>query len=131
MTSHSAPTGKMHRRVLIASLTGRAIEWFDYFLYGTVAALVCSKLFFPTFDPVVGLLLSYLSFSLTFYVRPFDGVVLSHIGDKIGRKKTLVLTLALMGGATVLIGCLSLNYNQAYGRHGSSASPPLLSTLSS
>jgi metabolite-proton symporter len=96
----------MHRRVLIASLTGSAIEWFDYFLYGTVAALVFSKLFFPTFDPVVGLLLSYLSFSLTFFVRPFGGVVLSHIGDKIGRKKTLVLTLSLMGGATVLIGCL-------------------------
>ncbi|WP_213878917.1 MFS transporter [Pseudomonas sp. dw_358] len=96
----------MHRRVLIASLTGSAIEWFDYFLYGTVAALVFSKLFFPTFDPVVGLLLSYLSFSLTFFVRPFGGVLLSHIGDRIGRKKTLVLTLSLMGGATVLIGCL-------------------------
>lgn len=96
----------MHRRVLIASLTGSAIEWFDYFLYGTVAALVFNKLFFPTFDPVVGLLLSYLSFSLTFFVRPFGGIVLSHIGDRIGRKKTLVLTLAMMGSATVLIGCL-------------------------
>lgn len=99
-------SGAMHRRVLIASLTGSAIEWFDYFLYGTVAALVFNKLFFPTFDPVVGLLLSYLSFSLTFFVRPFGGVVLSHIGDRIGRKKTLVLTLGMMGGATVLIGCL-------------------------
>ncbi|UQY33026.1 MHS family MFS transporter [Pseudomonas fulva] len=105
MTS-TQPAPPMHRRVLIASLTGSAIEWFDYFLYGTVAALVFNKLFFPTFDPVVGLLLSYLSFSLTFFVRPFGGIVLSHIGDRIGRKKTLVLTLAMMGSATVLIGCL-------------------------
>ncbi|MEX4004988.1 MFS transporter [Paraburkholderia sp. EG285A] len=102
---HSARPA-LHARVLAASLAGSAIEWFDYFLYGTVAALVFNKLFFPNFDPVVGLLLSYLSFSLTFFVRPVGGVLLSHIGDRIGRKRTLVLTLSLMGGATVLIGCL-------------------------
>lgn len=99
-------SGSLDRRVLIASLTGSTVEWFDYFLYGTVAALVFNRLFFPTFDPVVGLMLSYLSFSLTFFVRPFGGFVFSHIGDKIGRKRTLVLTLALMGGSTFLMGCL-------------------------
>ncbi|MFM0382681.1 MFS transporter [Paraburkholderia dipogonis] len=64
----------LHTRVLAASLAGSAIEWFDYFLYGTVAALVFNKLFFPNFDPIVGLLLSYLSFSLTFFVRPIAEV---------------------------------------------------------
>jgi metabolite-proton symporter len=103
----SQQTGK---KALVASLIGSSIEWFDYFLYGTVASLVFNKLFFPNTDPVVGLLLSYLSFSLTFFIRPLGGIVFSHIGDKIGRKKTLVLTLSLMGIATVLIGFLP-DYN--------------------
>lgn len=99
-------TAATRKRALIASLTGSSIEWFDYFLYGTAAALVFNKLFFPNFDPVVGLMLSYLSFSLTFFIRPIGGVLFAHIGDRIGRKKTLVITLSLMGSATVLIGCL-------------------------
>jgi metabolite-proton symporter len=103
----AAPEGNLlRRRVLIASLTGSAIEWFDYFLYGTVAALVFNRLFFPNFDPLVGLMLSYLSFSLPFFVRPFGGFVFSHIGDRIGRKQTLILTLTLMGVSTFLIGTL-------------------------
>lgn len=97
---------KKNKKVLIASLTGSAIEWFDYFLYGTAAALVFNKIFFPMVDPVIGLILSYLSFSLTFFIRPIGGVIFAHIGDRIGRKKTLVLTLSLMGGATVMIGLL-------------------------
>ncbi|UOQ92322.1 MHS family MFS transporter [Halobacillus shinanisalinarum] len=97
---------QLSRKVLIASLTGSSIEWFDYFLYGTVASLVFNELFFPSFDPLIGLLLAYASFSLTFFIRPLGGVIFAHIGDKIGRKKTLVLTLSLMGGATVLIGLL-------------------------
>ncbi len=101
-----AQSAQTRRRALVASLTGSSIEWFDYFLYGTAAALVFNKLFFPNFDPVVGLLLAYLSFSLTFFIRPIGGVLFAHIGDRIGRKKTLVITLSLMGGATVLIGCL-------------------------
>lgn len=101
-----ATSADTRRRALIASLTGSSIEWFDYFLYATAAALVFNKLFFPNFDPVVGLLLAYLSFSLTFFIRPIGGVLFAHIGDRIGRKKTLVITLSLMGGATVLIGCL-------------------------
>lgn len=95
-----------HKRVLIASLTGSSIEWFDYFLYATTAALVFNKVFFPTVDPVVGLMLAYLSFALTFFIRPLGGFIFAHIGDRIGRKRTLVLTLSLMGGATVMIGLL-------------------------
>jgi metabolite-proton symporter len=105
-TLSEAQSARTRRRALVASLTGSSIEWFDYFLYGTAAALVFNKLFFPNFDPVVGLLLAYMSFSLTFFIRPIGGVLFAHIGDRIGRKKTLVITLSLMGGATVLIGCL-------------------------
>ena len=106
-TVNTAPAKRASaKRVLLASLTGSSIEWFDYFLYGTTAALVFNKLFFPTFDPVVGLMLAYLSFSLTFFIRPLGGLIFAHIGDRIGRKKTLVITLSMMGGATVLIGLL-------------------------
>ena len=93
-------------KVLIASLTGSTIEWFDFFLYGTAAALVFDELFFPSDDPFISLMLSYLTFSLTFFIRPLGGVVFSHIGDRIGRKRTLIITLSLMGGATMLIGLL-------------------------
>lgn len=108
MTQHegTATVLRKNKKVLIASLTGSAIEWFDYFLYGTAAALVFNKIFFPMVDPVIGLILSYLSFSLTFFIRPIGGVIFAHIGDRIGRKKTLILTLSLMGGATVAIGLL-------------------------
>ncbi|MBA7852254.1 MHS family MFS transporter [Enterobacter cloacae] len=108
MTEHESTTTvlRKNKKVLIASLTGSAIEWFGYFLYGTAAALVFNKIFFPMVDPVIGLILSYLSFSLTFFIRPIGGVLFAHIGDRIGRKKTLVLTLSLMGGATVMIGLL-------------------------
>ena len=93
-------------RVLAASLIGSAIEWFDYFLYATVAALIFNQLYFPTEDKTVGTMLAFMSLGLSFFVRPFGGIFFSHIGDKIGRKKTLVLTLTLMGGATVLMGLL-------------------------
>lgn len=106
MANNLIETISSKKRVLIASLTGSAIEWFDYFLYGTAAALVFNKIFFPMVDPVMGLILSYLSFSLTFFIRPIGGIIFAQIGDRIGRKKTLVLTLSLMGGATVLIGLL-------------------------
>ena len=94
------------RRVLLASLVGSAIEWFDFFLYGTAAGLVFNKLFFPAADPLVSLLLAYLSFALPFFIRPVGGIVFAHIGDRIGRKKTLILTLTLMGVGTTLIGLL-------------------------
>ncbi|MBA4493989.1 MFS transporter [Paenactinomyces guangxiensis] len=97
---------KQESKALVASLIGSSIEWYDFFLYGTMASLVFNQLFFPSFDPVVGLLLSYASFGIPFFIRPLGGMIFSHIGDKIGRKKTLVLTLSLMGIATVLIGLL-------------------------
>ncbi|HRL34305.1 MAG TPA: MFS transporter, partial [Neisseria sp.] len=99
-------TATVSKRVLWASLIGSSIEWFDYFLYGTVAALVFNQLFFPAEDPAVGTMLAFASFALSFFIRPFGGIIFSHIGDRIGRKKTLVLTLGLMGGATVLMGLL-------------------------
>ena len=104
--THASAGTSTNKRVLLASLMGSSIEWFDYFLYATTAALVFGKVFFPTSDPVVGLMLSYLTFSLTFFIRPLGGFIFSHIGDRIGRKKTLVITLSLMGGATVAIGLL-------------------------
>ncbi|EMR06853.1 Proline porter II [Bhargavaea cecembensis DSE10] len=98
------------RRVLIASLVGSSIEWFDYFLYGTVAALVFNTMFFVSEDPSIGLILAYASFALSFFIRPLGGVIFSHIGDRIGRKKTLVLTLSLMGIATFAMGLLPTYY---------------------
>lgn len=97
---------KTTRRILTASLVGSSIEWFDYFLYGTMAALVFNQLFFVNEDPTVGLMLAYASFALSFFIRPFGGIIFSHIGDRIGRKKTLVITLSLMGIATFGMGLL-------------------------
>lgn len=107
-TSAPARSGKrsVNFKVLVGSLSGSSIEWFDFFLYATAAALIFDKQFFPTDDPFVSLMLSYFTLSLTFFVRPFGGIIFSHIGDKIGRKKTLVVTLSMMGGATVAIGFL-------------------------
>src|SRR3954465_12682722 len=92
------------RRALFASAVGSAIEWYDYFLYGTMAAIVFGNLFFPSTDPLTSQLLALASFALAFLIRPIGGIVFAHIGDKIGRKKTLVMTLAIMGLSTVLMG---------------------------
>ncbi len=94
------------RRVVIASVIGATIEWYDFFLYGIVAGIVFNKLFFPASDPVVSILLAYATFAVGFVARPLGGVVFGHFGDKIGRKSMLVLTLMIMGVATVLIGLL-------------------------
>jgi MFS family permease len=94
------------RRALFASAVGSAIEWYDYFLYGTMAAIVFGNLFFPSTDPLTSQLLALASFALAFLIRPIGGIVFAHIGDKIGRKKTLVMTLAIMGLSTVLMGLL-------------------------
>ena len=93
-------------KVALASMIGTSIEWYDYFLYGTAAALVFNKLFFPSFDPLVGTLLAFATFSLGFIARPVGGIVFGHYGDKIGRKKMLYLTLMIMGLATACIGLL-------------------------
>jgi metabolite-proton symporter len=93
-------------KVALASLIGTSIEWYDYFLYGTAAALVFNKLFFPNFDPLIGTLLAFATFSVGFIARPLGGIVFGHYGDKIGRKKMLYLTLMIMGLATAFIGLL-------------------------
>lgn len=93
-------------RALGGSAVGSAVEWYDYFLYGTMAGIVFGPLFFPSHDPSVSLMLSLASFALAFVVRPIGGVLFSHIGDRIGRKKTLVVTLSLMGGSTMAMGLL-------------------------
>ncbi len=92
--------------VALASLVGTTIEWYDFFLYGTAAALVLNKLFFPTFDPLTGTLASLATSAVGFVARPIGGIVIGHYGDKIGRKSMLVLTLVIMGVATFGIGCL-------------------------
>jgi MFS family permease len=94
------------RRVAFASFIGTAIEWYDFFLYGTAAALVFPKLFFPHFSPVTGTLAAFATFGVAFFARPIGGIVFGHFGDRVGRKSMLVATLLLMGGATLLIGVL-------------------------
>ena len=94
------------KKVLFASLIGSTIEFYDFFLYGTVASLVFNKLFFPNDDPLVSLLLAYATFGVTFFIRPLGGLVFSHMGDKFGRKNTLVISLMLMGISTISIGLL-------------------------
>lgn len=94
------------RRVVIASFIGTTIEWYDFFLYGTAAALVFNKLFFPTFDPMAGTMAAFATYAVGFFARPLGGMVFGHFGDKVGRKSMLVTTLMMMGVATVLIGML-------------------------
>ena len=97
-------------KVALASLIGTSIEWYDYFLYGTAAALVFNKLFFPSYDPLIGTLLAFATFSVGFLARPIGGIVFGHYGDKIGRKKMLYITLVIMGLATAFIGLLPTYY---------------------
>ena len=94
------------RKVLLASLIGNSIEWYDYLLYGTASALVFNHLFFKSGDIMVSTMLAFLTFALPFFIRPIGGVIFSHIGDKVGRKKTLVITLMIMGISTIFIGLL-------------------------
>jgi metabolite-proton symporter len=93
-------------KVAIASLIGTSVEWYDYFLYGTAAALVFNKLFFPSYDPLIGTLLAFGTFAVGFLARPIGGIIFGHYGDKIGRKKMLYLTLLIMGIGTAFIGLL-------------------------
>jgi metabolite-proton symporter len=95
-----------HRRVMLASAVGSALEWYDFFIYGTAAALVFGQLFFPKAEPTVGTLLAFATFGVAFIVRPLGGLVFGHLGDKLGRKPVLVMTLMLVGGGTFLIGLL-------------------------
>jgi metabolite-proton symporter len=94
------------RKVVWASLVGTTIEWYDFFLYGTAAALVFNRQFFPQADPLTGTMLAFATYALGFLARPLGGLVFGHFGDRIGRKQLLMASLLLMGVATVLIGCL-------------------------
>ncbi len=93
-------------QVAIASFIGTAIEWYDFFLYGTAAALIFNRLFFPTFAPLAGTLAAFGTYAVGFIARPLGGIIFGHYGDKIGRKSMLSLTLLLMGAATFCIGLL-------------------------
>lgn len=99
-------------RVVLASFIGTTIEWYDFFLYGTAAALVFNKLFFPNFDPAAGTMAAFATYAVGFFARPVGGVIFGHYGDKLGRKSMLVTTLMMMGIATFLIGILP-TYEQA------------------
>ena len=94
------------RVIAFASLIGTTIEWYDFFLYNTAAALVFNKLFFPTIDPIAGTMAAFGTYTVGFVARPFGGIVIGHFGDKVGRKSMLVLTLLIMGVSTCLIGLL-------------------------
>ncbi|KOU33856.1 MFS transporter [Streptomyces sp. WM6373] len=102
----AAPSATGIRRIVAASLIGTTIEWYDFFLYGSAAALVFNELFFPGSEPLVGTLLAFLTYAIGFAARPLGGLVFGHYGDKIGRKRLLVLSLLLMGGATFAMGLL-------------------------
>ncbi len=109
-------------RIVSASLVGTTVEWYDFFLYSSAAALVFNKLFFPTSDPLTGTLLAFTTYAIGFLARPVGGLIFGHFGDKVGRKKLLVISLLLMGGATFAMGLLP-----TYATIGVAA--PLLLTL--
>ena len=106
MVTPIATKGGSIRLVALASLIGTTIEWYDFFLYGTAAALVFNRLFFPTFDSRVGTLAAFGTYSVGFFARPFGGIVAGHYGDRIGRRSVLILTLVLMGVATFCVGLM-------------------------
>jgi MFS family permease len=107
-TDGTAPEvgGRQWRRVLAAGLVGSSLEWYDFFIYATAAALVFGDLFFPNASPLMGTLLAFSTFWAGFIARPIGGLLFGHFGDRIGRKPALVICLMLMGTATFLIGVL-------------------------
>ncbi len=106
---HSPENLRAVRKALIGSIIGTVIEWYDYYLYATAAAAIFNKLFFPSYDHLTGTLLAYATFAIGFFVRPIGSVLFGRLGDRLGRKYTLVITLLLMGGSTTLMGLLPTN----------------------
>jgi metabolite-proton symporter len=104
--THAATTPTSLRRVIVASLVGTSLEWYDFFLYSTAAAVIFNQLFFPNVSPVTGTLLAFATAAVGFVARPLGGIIFGHLGDRRGRKQVLVMTLLVMGVATVLIGAL-------------------------
>lgn len=107
MSDPPTPSSSAHtRRAVVASFVGTTIEWYDFFLYGTAAALVFNRLFFTNLEPLGGTMAAFATYAVGFFARPLGGIVFGHFGDKLGRKSMLVTTLMMMGVATVLIGLL-------------------------
>lgn len=102
----SAADQTLLRRAIGASVAGTVLEWYDFYIYGTAASLVLGALFFPEFSELAGTLAAFSTFAVGFFARPVGGIVFGHLGDKIGRKAVLVMTLLLMGVASTLIGLL-------------------------
>jgi MFS transporter, MHS family, shikimate and dehydroshikimate transport protein len=102
----SAPAQTSVARVVAASFIGTAIEWYDFFLYGTAAALVFNRLFFPSADPLTGTMAAFATYAVGFFARPFGGVLFGHFGDRFGRKSALIATLMIVGLSTFCIGLL-------------------------
>lgn len=119
--SHVKPAGSP-AKVALASFIGTSVEYYDFFIYGTAAALVFPRIFFPEASPLMGTLLAFATFGVGFFARPVGGVVFGHFGDRVGRKKMLVISLVGMGLSTVLMGLLP-----SYGTIGILA--PILLTL--
>jgi MHS family shikimate/dehydroshikimate transporter-like MFS transporter len=93
-------------KIVLASAFGTVIEWYDFFIYGTAAALVFGKLFFPASDPLISTLAAFSVYAVGYLARPFGGIVFGHFGDRVGRRSMLVLSMLLMGGGTFLVGLL-------------------------
>ncbi|WP_411376498.1 MFS transporter [Arthrobacter sp. MPF02] len=93
-------------KVVAAAFIGTALEWYDFFLFGTTAAIVLAPLFFPSSDPVASTVSAFLSFSAAFVARPIGALIFGHVGDKYGRRGALVATVMLMGAASTLMGLL-------------------------
>src|SRR5258708_4655884 len=107
----AAPSAKNMGAIAFAGTFGTIIEWYDFLIYGTAAALVFNKLFFPTVDPLTGTLASLAVYAVGFVARPVGGALFGYFGDRIGRKSMLMLTMFVMGLGTFLIGLLP-TYNQ-------------------
>lgn len=106
-TTASSVTWKQTRRfILPAGFVGTFLEWFDMFVYAQAAALIFPHLFFPKFSPTAGTLASFATFGVGYLARPIGGIIFGHLGDKHGRKMSLIVTITLMGCATLLVGCL-------------------------
>lgn len=105
-SQHNGTVPLTATRVSVASMIGTIMEWYDFFLYGFVAALVFGPLFFPEFSPVVGTIASFATLAVGFVARPIGGVIFGHFGDRIGRKAMLITSLSIMGAATFAIGLL-------------------------
>ena len=105
-TVAALPPGQMVRRAALAGFLGSLMEWYDFYLFGTAAALVFGRLFFPSSSPAAGTLAAFAAFAVGFISRPVGAVIFGHVGDRIGRKYALLATAALMGVGTFLIGVL-------------------------